>query len=142
MTLPLPFTLRLWAVRHCQFNKGMTPAFEEHIRCLMATGSTARQAREQLILNAAHFLGPQTFWHLPIALGSYPPPSIMPSPYPSPLTLLMLCPSFAFALATFVFFLFLKVPQKVLHIAARYREKIGSLNSGKHWDRNHSFIPS
>jgi hypothetical protein len=49
--------------------------------------------------------------------------------------------AFAFALA-FVFPFFLKVQLKVLHIAGRYRDKIGSLNSGKHWERNHSSIPS
>ena len=48
---------RMWAVRHEQLNKGMRPEFEEHVRCLMATGSTARQTRESLILNAGHFLG-------------------------------------------------------------------------------------
>jgi hypothetical protein len=50
-------TVRMWAVRHEQLNKGMRPEFEEHARCLMATGSTARQTRESLILNAGHFLG-------------------------------------------------------------------------------------
>ncbi len=50
-------TVRMWAVRHEQLNKGMRPEFEEHARCLMATGSTARQTREALILNAGHFLG-------------------------------------------------------------------------------------
>ncbi len=54
----------------------MTPSFEEHIRCLMATGSTARQARESLILNAAHFLGR-------FALA-YPNPNPNPTPTPNP----------------------------------------------------------
>lgn len=31
--------------------------FEEHVRCLMATGASARAVREGLILDAAHFLG-------------------------------------------------------------------------------------
>jgi hypothetical protein len=53
----LLFFLRLWAVRHAQANKGMTPEFEQHVRCLMATGATARQTRESLLLNAGHFLG-------------------------------------------------------------------------------------
>ena len=79
LTLPYPFPLRLWAVRHAQFNKGMAPSFEEHIRCLMATGSTARQARESLILSAAHFLGP-----LPTPL-LIPMPLHMPIPMPCPL---------------------------------------------------------
>ncbi len=39
-----------------QVNKGMSYKFEEHVRCLMATGTTARQTREGLILlNAAQF---------------------------------------------------------------------------------------
>ena len=49
--------LRMWGVRHAQLDKGMKPEFEEHVRCLMATGSTARQARESLLLDAGHFLG-------------------------------------------------------------------------------------
>jgi hypothetical protein len=47
---------RLWAVRNSQANKGMRPDFEEHVRCLMATGCTSRQTREGLLLNAAQFL--------------------------------------------------------------------------------------
>ena len=58
MTPIIPFSpLRFWTVRHAQRNKGMTPEFEEHVRCLMATGSTARQTRKGLILNGGHFLG-------------------------------------------------------------------------------------
>jgi hypothetical protein len=53
----LLFLLRLWTVRHAQANKGMTPEFEHHVRCLMATGATARQTRESLLLSAGHFLG-------------------------------------------------------------------------------------
>jgi hypothetical protein len=34
----------------------MVQAFEEHARCLMATGATARAVREGLLLNATHFL--------------------------------------------------------------------------------------
>ncbi len=74
LNCPSPFYLRLWTVRHAQFNKGMTPAFEEHIRCLMATGSTARQARESLILSAAHFLG----------LSPLPISRTIPVPWPMP----------------------------------------------------------
>ena len=47
----------MWAVRYAQVNKGMRPEFEDHVRCLMATGATARQARESLLLSAGHFLG-------------------------------------------------------------------------------------
>ncbi len=35
----------------------MQQQFEEHVRCLMATGASARAVREGLILDAAHFLG-------------------------------------------------------------------------------------
>jgi hypothetical protein len=34
----------------------MVQTFEEHARCLMATGATARAVREGLLLNATHFL--------------------------------------------------------------------------------------
>jgi hypothetical protein len=44
-------------VRHKEANKGMQQQFEEHVRCLMATGASARAVREGLILDAAHFLG-------------------------------------------------------------------------------------
>ncbi len=48
--------LRVWEVKHADRKKGMSHKFEEHVRCLMATGTTARQTREGLILNAALFL--------------------------------------------------------------------------------------
>jgi hypothetical protein len=47
---------RIWEVKQAQLNKGMSPNFEEHVRCLMATGTTSRQTREGLLLNAAQFL--------------------------------------------------------------------------------------
>ena len=34
----------------------MQQQFEEHVRCLMATGASARAVREGLLLNAGHFL--------------------------------------------------------------------------------------
>jgi hypothetical protein len=43
-------------VRQTQAYKGMSHKFEEHVRCLMATGSTARQTREGLILTSGQFL--------------------------------------------------------------------------------------
>ena len=43
-------------MKHTDAKKGMTQKFEEHVRCLMATGSTARQTREGLILTAGQFL--------------------------------------------------------------------------------------
>ena len=46
----------MWEVKQKQANKGMAQKFEEHVRALMATGSTARQTREGLILTAAHLL--------------------------------------------------------------------------------------
>jgi len=48
----------MWSVRHSQANKGMCAGFEEHVRCLMATGATARAIREGLFLNATHYLSP------------------------------------------------------------------------------------
>ncbi len=48
----------VWAVRHAQLNKGMCEGFEQHVRCLMATGATARAIREGLFLNASHYLSP------------------------------------------------------------------------------------
>ena len=47
---------RTWEVKQAQLNKGMSTQFEEHVRSLMATGTTSRQTREGLILNAAQFL--------------------------------------------------------------------------------------
>jgi len=46
----------VWSVRHEQVNRGMVQTFEEHARCLMATGATSRAVREGLLLNAKHFL--------------------------------------------------------------------------------------
>ena len=43
-------------MKHTDAKKGMAQKFEEHVRCLMATGSTARQTREGLILTAGQFL--------------------------------------------------------------------------------------
>jgi hypothetical protein len=43
-------------VKHADTKKGMSQKFEEHVRCLMATGSTARQTREGLILTAGQLL--------------------------------------------------------------------------------------
>ena len=43
-------------MKHTDAKKGMSQKFEEHVRCLMATGSTARQTREGLILTAGQFL--------------------------------------------------------------------------------------
>lgn len=45
-----------WAIRYRERNKGMKGEFEQHVRCLMATGSTARQAQEQLLLDANYML--------------------------------------------------------------------------------------
>ena len=50
------FVYRLWEVKLQQLNKGMSHKFENNVRCLMATGTTARQTREGLIINAAQFL--------------------------------------------------------------------------------------
>jgi hypothetical protein len=49
--------VRIIAVRHSARNRGMTPQFEAHVRTLMAAGGSARQVRDNLALNAGHFLG-------------------------------------------------------------------------------------
>jgi hypothetical protein len=49
---------RVIAVRHVCRNRGMTAEFEAHARNLMATGGSARQVRDNLVLNADHFLDP------------------------------------------------------------------------------------
>ncbi len=46
---------RIIPVRYSGRNRGMTPEFEAHVRCLMATGGSARQVRDNLVLNAGHF---------------------------------------------------------------------------------------
>jgi hypothetical protein len=43
-------------VRHPGENRGMTAGFEAHVRSMMATGGSARQVRDNLVLNATHFL--------------------------------------------------------------------------------------
>ena len=47
---------RAWEVRNSDVKKGMARKFEEHVRCVMATGTTARKTREGMILNASMFL--------------------------------------------------------------------------------------
>ncbi len=46
-----------YSVRFSGRNRGMTPQFEAHVRNMMATGGSARQVRDNLVLNATHFLG-------------------------------------------------------------------------------------
>jgi hypothetical protein len=48
-----------WQVRFKQRNKGITPQFEEHVRCTLATGATARQVQDMLILDANYMLAPE-----------------------------------------------------------------------------------
>ena len=38
----------------------MTPEFEAHARNMMATGGSARQVRDNLVLNVDHFLDPSS----------------------------------------------------------------------------------
>ncbi len=47
---------RVIPVRYGGRNRGMTPEFEAHVRNMMATGGSARQVRDNLVLNADHFL--------------------------------------------------------------------------------------
>lgn len=48
-----------WAIRYKQRNKGVTPHFEQHVRCALATGVTARQVTDILLLDANYMLEPE-----------------------------------------------------------------------------------
>ncbi len=45
-----------WEVRGQQRNKGINMRFEEHVRCALATGATARQVQDMQLIDAAYFL--------------------------------------------------------------------------------------
>jgi hypothetical protein len=45
-----------WDIRYNRRNKGMKPDFEQHVRCVLATGATARQAQDMLLLDASYML--------------------------------------------------------------------------------------
>jgi hypothetical protein len=45
-----------WHIRHKQLNRGITPQFEQHVRCALATGATARQVQDILLLDATYML--------------------------------------------------------------------------------------
>ncbi len=51
-----PLKTTRWQVRFNQRNKGITPQFEEHVRCTLATGATARQVQDMLLLDANYML--------------------------------------------------------------------------------------
>jgi hypothetical protein len=40
-----------WDIRYNRRNKGMKAEFEQHVRCVLATGATARQAQDCLLLD-------------------------------------------------------------------------------------------
>jgi hypothetical protein len=46
-----------WDIRYNRRNAGMKAHFEQHVRCVLATGATARQAQDFLLLDA-HYLLP------------------------------------------------------------------------------------
>ncbi len=48
-----------WSIRSKQRNKGVTSHFEQHVRCALATGATARQVTDILLLDANYMLGPE-----------------------------------------------------------------------------------
>jgi hypothetical protein len=48
-----------WQVRFNQRNRGITPQFEEHVRCTLATVATARQVQDMLLLDANYMLSPE-----------------------------------------------------------------------------------
>ena len=45
-----------WEVRGKQLNKGITVQFEQHVRCALATGATARQVQDMQLVDASYFL--------------------------------------------------------------------------------------
>jgi hypothetical protein len=45
-----------WAIRNKQRNRGVTAQFEQHVRCSLATGATARQVTDILRLDASYLL--------------------------------------------------------------------------------------
>ena len=45
-----------WAIRYTQRNRGVTAQFEQHVRCALATGATARQVTDMLLLDANYLL--------------------------------------------------------------------------------------
>ena len=47
-----------WAIRYKQKNRGVTAKFEQHVRCALATGATARQVTDILLLDANYLLQP------------------------------------------------------------------------------------
>jgi hypothetical protein len=47
-----------WEVRGTQRNKGITMQFEQHVRCALATGATARQVQDMQLVDASYFLVP------------------------------------------------------------------------------------
>ena len=49
----------LWEVRGQQRNKGINMRFEEHVRCALATGATARQVQDMQLIDAGFFLDAQ-----------------------------------------------------------------------------------
>ena len=48
-----------WAIRNKQRNRGVTAQFEQHVRCSLATGATARQVTDMLRLDASYLLEPK-----------------------------------------------------------------------------------
>ena len=57
-------TIAKWEVRNKQRNKGVTSFFEQHVRTALATGATARQVKDMLLLDGNFLLpanGAKTF---------------------------------------------------------------------------------
>jgi hypothetical protein len=50
--------IHTWAIRSKQRNRGVTAHFEQHVRCALATGATARQVTDMLRLDASYLLEP------------------------------------------------------------------------------------
>ncbi len=47
-----------WTIRYKQRNRGVTAQFEQHVRGALATGATARQVTDMLLLDANYLLDP------------------------------------------------------------------------------------
>jgi hypothetical protein len=52
---PIPIITK-WAIRSKRRNKGVTSLFEQHVRAALATGATARQVKDILLLDAHYML--------------------------------------------------------------------------------------
>jgi hypothetical protein len=76
-------TLDKGGIRHLNRRLGFTLEFEAHVRSILACGCSARQARDNFLLNARYLLPPALVPPSPTALRPTPPAS-HPSYYTNP----------------------------------------------------------